>query len=167
MNNEGKTSWVPVTVVCLVVIITFATFYAIRYYSTTTTHEPRGVILTRLEIARSINAAQVDWLAIDVSATSNKDGPHNVMLYGNKDQKDIERILSAIRSIRLSARKVRVPAVREQIMIKTKRNGSVQLPGYFNPHRAPIISPSMRSADLSRIVHEIVKRKGEKIPKRQ
>ena len=72
-------------------------------------------------------------------------------------------LLAVLKKIHVSDRPTRVPSFQERIFIDGgKGKPKVQLYGYFDPRRAPVISPTMRSPDLSRIVQDIVKRKGKR-----
>ncbi|MBI2843455.1 MAG: hypothetical protein HYX78_08655 [Armatimonadetes bacterium] len=79
------------------------------------------------------------------------------------DGADIEAILRAVKGIQVADKLARVDPSRDKIEIITyDKYKTFGINGCFDPARAPIISPAMRSDDLSRIVQDIVKRKGKR-----
>jgi hypothetical protein len=88
-----------------------------------------------------------------------------VVLYKPADNVDIQNLTNAVKCIYIDNNLAHIEG-KDSLKIKTYINGrGVGLTGDFNPSHAPVISPSMRSNDLSRIVQDIVKRKAkEKSP---
>ena len=74
------------------------------------------------------------------------------------DAQDIRRLLKVAQRIRVEDR-VALARRDEFISFHTK-HGRIQMWGHFDPKRAPVISPNMRSDDLGWIVQGIAKRKG-------
>jgi hypothetical protein len=83
-----------------------------------------------------------------------------VVLRPPADKADIQRLLNAVKCIRVDNDLARTEG-RDVLIVDAHGDGGVNVYGVFDPARAPIISPSMRSNDLSRIVQDIVRRKGK------
>ena len=88
-----------------------------------------------------------------------------IYLTSPKDDDDIRRILSSLKRVTVADRECRLMDT-DMLTVKLKKTGGVNFWGRFDPDRAPIISKSMRSDDLSAIVHDIFRRKGVQ-PKRR
>ncbi|MBI2843712.1 MAG: hypothetical protein HYX78_09960 [Armatimonadetes bacterium] len=155
---QGRTLYFVVVSIFAVVLL----FFTYRYYTNTTAHEV--YIKERLYQINKFGAAEVKKIYI-TAGYRNGELPfiYQIELDGKKDKEDIDRLFESIKAIHISRRKVRIPAGRDRIVIYWKSGGGLELWGCFDPARAPVISPGMRSDDFSQIVHEIAKRKGKKV----
>lgn len=95
---------------------------------------------------------------------------YRVTLKPPSDMADIERVLKAVQSIWLSDKQARVSTRLgfDELIIRPKvpndpYTQTIRIYGCFDPARAPIISPQMRSYEFSKVMQDIVKRKGKKI----
>lgn len=132
-----------------------------HYMMTTTTHDPSAH--TRLELIRQLEPGDIHAIQILVPLREPQfSQPMEVMLQCSQDHQDIMKLLDALKQIQLSDRPVRVPIHRVRIRIIGKvGKPTVELCGNFDPRRAPILSPRMRSPDVSNIIQEIVIHKGK------
>lgn len=150
--------------VAIVAVATLALVRVAGFYMSTTIDEHYA--RQRLERLQKVRLSEIR--RIYIAGGVHDEPPMSACLEGDRDREDIAQLLAALKKIQVSDRAVRVPAIQERIVIMgEKERHLATIYGYFDPRRAPVISPTMRSQDVSRIVKDIVKRKGEKIPKWQ
>lgn len=158
MSRHGLLMLILRIVVAVVVVLVLVR--VISYYTSTTTTD--FCVHSNLSHVQRVQPDEVRqiWIYAGFYASHGRQAM-SAMLSGAGDRKDVARLLAAVKNIHVSDRAMRVPAIQERIFIHAQKT-KITIYGYFDPRRAPVISPTMRSDDLSRIVQDILKRKGKR-----
>lgn len=117
--------------------------------------------IRRIIFLRSIDPNEIE--SIDVVWMSKNGGIAH--LTPEKDKPDIDILLRKLREVKWEDRE-RECDWSDRIIVEIKEGGRMIVNGGF-ANSPPFFSPVLRSPDLGQFAMELVKRKGEKIPKQQ
>lgn len=163
MNSRILTIGCGIVVIALVVL-----FFASPYIQEALYVDPEPHMGRILQRAQKLNIKDVEVISIDIETPHRDHYFYLVTLKPETDKKDIERLLSALKTSWVVKEPVRVPGRRHWDWLKVRSStgvkGGFDLHARFDPSIAPLVSNRLRSNTLSKVVQDIVKRKGEKRP---
>lgn len=143
-----------------IVILAFAVAGSALWYFVTVVlqrHAPEDLWTapTVLRRARALSLDDVDKVVIMI------EGDGTAVLYPEKDAEDIRAILNSVKGMRVAKSEVSVNNI-DLLRVYSSRKGGFNLYGRFDPARAPIVSPAMRSDNLSSVLTDIARQKALK-----
>lgn len=159
MSSRVRVGLVGTASVLLVLLLVFlATPYVAQWLYVYPDREAARV----MKLARHMELSRVQKVVLHVEQPKDGMNPTTVVLTSHTDRVDMERLLLAMRTSEVGEHAVRIGAPCDVIKVYVRDGPDFALWGRFDPALAPIVSGRLRSNDLSRIVQDIVKRKGKR-----
>lgn len=151
---RSNTVYVLVAVVMLALMI-----YAVHSSMKVPSNLPYAQ--STLRIARQLAACDVGEVVIILDGRpSERRSGRMLKLERGRDDRDIALLLDGIKRSRVAKREVNTNNGDMIMVKKTDHSGGLTIQGCFDPDVAPVISDTLESDDLGKIVYGIFRRRG-------